>query len=254
MSRLLVLLGLALLALAPRAAAQGDDFSLGVEAYRRADHAEARARWQAALARPLSDEGRARVYQNLGNAHWRLGEERAAVACYQAALELDGQNRAARANLELASARLGLEPAGVDPLARLRGVLPRDTARALVLLVLVLWVLALALDLALGGARGRAALGLASALVVVGTLPWLAWGLAREPVAPLAVISSGPAALRAEPLDAREPIGEVEPLERVEKLDELAGWIRVERADGTRGWVRSENLYALTLAAAGAGG
>lgn len=258
MSRLLALLLLVLLAPAPRAQDAGGDFALGVEAYRRSDHAEARARWQAALAAPLSDVARARVYQNLGNAHWRLGEERAAVACYQAALELDGRNAAARTNLELARARLGLAPeragglAGV--LARLRGWVPRDAARELVLGLLVLWILALALDLAVGGSRGRAALGLASALVVLGALPWLAWTLAEVPAAPLAVVSSAPATLRAEPLDVREAIGELAPLERVEKLDELPGWVRVERADGLRGWVRSENVYALTLAAADAGG
>lgn len=258
MSRLLVLLALWFLGLAPRAAAASDDFALAVEAYRRADYVEARTRWDAALALPLSEEGRARVYLNLGNAHWRLGEERVAVACYQVALELDGRNAAARANLELARARLGLAPAGqsglLGLLERARNYLSRDEARDLALGLLVLWVLALALDLALGGARGRALLASASVLLVVGALPWLARLFERAPAAPLVVVSSAPAALRAEPLDAREPIGELESLERVEKLDELPGWLRVERLDGTRGWVRTENLHALRLQPTSPGG
>lgn len=253
MTRLLVLLLLVLLG-STAGAQTGDDFTRGVEAYRRSDYAEARARWQATLAEPLAERARARVYLNLGNAHWRLGEERAGVACFQAALELDAGNAAARANLELARARLGFaqEERAALP-ARLCAWVPREAARGLVLGVLVLWILALALDLAVGGPRGRALLALASVLVVLGALPWLAWGLVRGSLAPLTVVSSAPAALRAEPLDAREPIGEVEPLERLDQLDALPGWIRVERADGTRGWVRAENVYALAPVPHGGG-
>lgn len=243
---------------APLGAQEPADFTRGVEAYRRGDYAEARARWQSALALPLASEERARVYHDLGNAHWRLGEELVALACWQAALELDGRHADARANLELARAKKGLGPA--DPgglagtLARARGFLRPDEQRNLLLAALVLWVLTLVFELRLGGTLGRSALVLASALLVFAALPWAAARLAPAEHAPMLVIAGGPASLRAEPLDAREPIGELLQLERVERLDELSGWTRVERKDGTRGWVRSENLFALVLGTVDPGG
>ena len=106
----------------------------------------------------------------------------------------------------------------------------------------------------LGGALARSGLVLASALLVLAALPWAAARLTPGAEAPMLVIAGGTAPLRAEPLDAREPIGELAQLERVERLDELPGWTRVERADGTRGWVRSENLFALTLGSLPSGG
>lgn len=251
------LLVLALLA-APLGAQAPEDFTRGVEAYRRGDYAEARTRWQATLALPLASEERARVYHDLGNAHWRLGEELVALACWQAALELDARHADARANLELARAKKGLSPA--DPgglagtLARARAFLRPDEQRNLLFAALVLWVLALLLELRLGGTLGRSALVLASGLLVLSCLPWAAARLAPAEHAPMLVIAGGPAPLRAEPLDAREPIGELAQLERVERLDELPGWTRVERHDGTRGWVRSENLFALALGTGQPGG
>jgi tetratricopeptide (TPR) repeat protein len=243
---------------APLAAQEPEDFARGVEAYRRGDYAEARARWQATLALPLAPAERARVYHDLGNAHWRLGAELVALACWQAALELDGRHADARANLELARAKKGLGPAdpgGIEGvLARARTLLAPDQQRDLLFAALVLWVLALLAELRAGGTLGRAGLALASALLVLAALPWAAARLAPREVAPMLVIAGGPAPLRAEPLDVREPIGELAQLERVERIDELSGWTRVERQDGTRGWVRSENLFALVLGNDGSGG
>lgn len=257
MSRFLRLAAWLLLLLVPASAQEAADFTRGVEAFRAGDYAEARARWQAVLALPLDELERARVYHDLGNAHWRLGEELPAIACWQVASELDPRHAEARANLELARAKKGLGPLEqrglAGALARARALLRADDQRDLLFAALVLWVLVLLVELRFGGAGGRWALVGASLLLVLAAVPWAAARLAPAVEAPLLVISSGPSSLRAEPLDAREPIGELAPLERVERLDELPGWTRVERADGQRGWVRSENLLALVLGSAPAG-
>ena len=233
----------------PTAAQEGADFGRGVEAYRRGDYTEARARWQATLALPLAPEERARVYHDLGNAHWRLGAELPAIACWQAAVELDGRHAEARANLELARAKKGLAPAEAGglagTLARARSFLRPHEQQNLLFLALVVWLLVLALELRLGGTLGRWLLGVASVVLVVAALPWAAARLAPRTLAPMLVIAGSPAPLRAEPLEAREAIGELAQLERVERLDVLPGWVRVGRRDGTRGWVRVENLFAL---------
>ena len=54
------------------------DFERGVEAYRAGQYAEAKAAWQTTLAEPLDELGRARVYFDLGNAHWRPARSHAA--------------------------------------------------------------------------------------------------------------------------------------------------------------------------------
>jgi tetratricopeptide (TPR) repeat protein len=230
-------------------------FERGVEAYRRGRYAEARASWQATLAEDLDDLERARVYYDLGNAHWRTGESLSAIACYSAAVRLDPRHRDAWQNLELARAKANLPPA--DPgdlgatLERLLTSLRPEERRALLFAALVLWVLLLTLEIRLGGTRLRALLSGSSVLLLLAAVPW-AYGLCSpEPRAPMLVIGTGHVPLRSEPLEERAPVGELALLEEVERIDELPGWVRVERADGLRGWVREDALFGLRLSADG---
>jgi tetratricopeptide (TPR) repeat protein len=226
-------------------------FDRGVEAYRRGDYGEARERFAATLREELDDVERARVYYDLGNAHWRLGEALPAVACYSAAVRLDPRHRDAWQNLELARAKENLPPADTGDLGatvdRALSSLRPAERRALLFGALLLWALVLALEVQHGGAALRGALLAASLLLALAVLPWAYGRLKRERAAPVLVIETGNVSLRGEPLEARDPIGELAVLEEVERIDELPGWVRVERSDGTRGWVRAEALYALDL-------
>lgn len=225
-------------------------FERGVEAYRAGRYLEAQAAWQETLTEELDELGRARVYLDLGNAHWRLGESLPAIACYTAAVRLDPRHADAWQNLELARAKANLPPA--DPgdlgatLRRLLTSLRAPERRALVYLALVVWAALLVLEVRFGGRVLRGGLLAATVLVLVAAVPWVHGCLARERAAPMLVIASTGVPLRAEPLEARAPVGELALLEEVERLDELPGWTRVERADGQRGWVRSETLYGVT--------
>lgn len=236
-------------ALAPLAAQT--DFERGVDAYRRGDHAEAKARWQATLEAELDDASRARVYYNLGNAYSRLKLPLPAVACFSAAARLDPRNEPAWQNLELTRAKCNLTPA--DPgdlgatLRRLLTSLRPSERRAVLLGALVLWVGVLACELTLGGSLLRWALILVSVVLAAAALPWVYGHLVPLRTQPMLVVESGNVSLRSEPLEARDPIGELATLEEVERLDELPGWVRVRRADRLTGWVRAEALFALRL-------
>lgn len=262
--RWFVLLALLFLGLAPAAqgsfegASEGASegaFERGVEAYRRGDHAEAASAWRASLGGELDPLARARVYFNLGNAHWRAGESLAAIACYTAAVRLDPRHADAWENLELARAKASLPPAdGGDlgaTLERLLTSLHPSERRVLLFGALLLWALVLVLETRFGGQGLRAALLTASGLVLLCALPWAHGLLAPGRERPMLVIASDGAALRSEPLEARDTVGELSALEEVERLDELPGWVRVERADGLRGWVRAETLFALELGQGG---
>lgn len=226
-------------------------FERGVAAYRAGHYAEARAAWNETLAEELDALDRARVYHDLGNAHWRLGETLPAIACYTAAVRLDPRHAEAWHNLELARAKQGLAPADSGDLSatlqRLVTSLRVPERRALVFLGLTLWVVVLTLEMRFGGRALRLALVGATLLVPLLALPWAHGLLAAERAAPMVVVASASVPLRAEPLEARTPVGELAVLEEVERLDELPGWTRVERADGLRGWVPSESLLALRL-------
>jgi tetratricopeptide (TPR) repeat protein len=227
-------------------------FERGVEAYRRGDYAEALAAWRATLGEELAPLERARVCFDLGNAHWRLGESLPAIVCYTAAVRLDPRHAEAWQNLELARAKASLPPADAGDLSataeRLLTSLRPSERRALLFGALVVWCLVLLLEVRFGGSALRTALVAASLALLLAAAPW-AWGQrAREHVSPLWVTAGGGVPLRAEPLEARSPVGELAALEEVERLDALPGWVRVERADGTRGWVREEALFSLAPA------
>ncbi|MSR63429.1 MAG: tetratricopeptide repeat protein [Planctomycetes bacterium] len=252
MSRWLALLLALLGAFAlPTQAAPQSSFERGLEAYRRGDYAAARELWQATLAEELDTLGRARVYYDLGNAHWRLGATLPAIACFTAAVRLDPRHDQAWQNLELARAKASLPPADAGDLGatleRLLNRLRPDERRTLLFAALVLWAVVLVLEIRAGGAVWRAALFAATLLVVGAALPWAHGQFARARRQPLLVIATGGVALRGEPLEARAPVGELAALEEVERLDALPGWVRVQRDDGTRGWVRAENVFALQL-------
>jgi tetratricopeptide (TPR) repeat protein len=251
-----ILAVLALVAvLVPAAAAAETAFERGVASYRSGDYAAARDHWHAALAEPLGAHGRARVYYDLGNAHWRLGEELRAIACWETTLRLVPGHRDARTNLELARAKASLPPAEAGDLAAtVTAALDRLSApveRGLVFAALVLWAAVLVLEIRSGGPALRAALAGATLLLVLAAVPWvhglLAGGDARA--APMLVVASGQVPLRSEPLETRDAIGALATLEEVERVDQLPGWVRVQRADGTRGWVRDDALFALDLGA-----
>lgn len=224
-------------------------FERGVEAYRRGDYAEAGAAWRATLGEELAPLERARVCFDLGNAHWRMGESLPAIVCYSAAVRLDPRHAEAWQNLELARAKASLPPADAGDLSatarRLLTSLRAAERRGLLFSALVVWCLVLLLEVRFGGSALRATLVGASLALVLAAAPWAYGELAREPASPLWVTSAGGVPLRAEPLEARDPVGELATLEEVERLDALPGWVRVERADGTRGWVREEALFSL---------
>jgi len=249
-SRWLVLLVASVLALAVPSEGQAS-FERGVDAYRRGDYGAARDLWQATLAEDLDTLGRARVYYDLGNAHWRLGATLPAIACFTAAVRLDPRHDEAWQNLELARAKASLPPADAGDLGatveRLLDRLRPDERRSLLFAALVLWAAVLVLEIRAGGAAWRAALLAATLLLAGAALPWAHGLLERERHQPMLVIANGGVALRGEPLEARGPVGELAALEEVERLDALPGWVRVQRDDGTRGWVREENVFALSL-------
>lgn len=230
-------------------AAQGA-FERGVEAYRRGNHAEAREHWRAALGEDLDPLERARVYYDLGNAAWRLGQELEACACYGAAVRLDPRHRDAWKNLEFARAEAGLPPADPGDLGAtlellLTSLRPAEE-RLLALGALCAWVLLLVLELRFGGTLLRRALYLGLAVLLLCAAPFGQRLLRPEARAPAFAIQNG-VTLRSEPLETSTAVGELAPLEEVERLDALPGWVRVERGDGSRGWVREPALLPLVL-------
>ena len=249
-TRVVVRTSVLALLLATSARAQSS-FERGIEAYRRGAYAEARERWQAALAEDLGRLARARVYYDLGNASWRLEQPLEAIACYTAALRLDPGHSDARKNLELARAKAGLAPA--DPgdlratLERVLTSLPSGERRLLVLAALLSWAVLLGLEVRFGGAAPRNLLFAGSLCVVLAAVPWLRGVLHRGPAAPMLVIQAGTVTVRSEPLEGRAALGELAALDEVARLDALPGWVLIERADGLCGWVREEALLPLVL-------
>lgn len=218
------------------------EFERGVEAYRRGVWSEAEELWRGALSSELCDADRARIHYALGNAAWRQGATLEAVVRYTAAVRLDPRSKDAWANLELARARAGLEPADRGDLRstvqRGLGALREGESRVLVLVALGLWVALLGLETFRGG-RLWWRLALAGALLVlVALLPWLQSWKQRPNGKTWMVVATGETALRSEPLESLEEIGVLVPGEEVERLDALPGWTKLARADGLRGWVR----------------
>ena len=217
------------------------EFERGIEAYRRGAWSEAEELWRGALTAELPDEERARLHYALGNAAWRQGATLEAVLRYTAAVRLDPRSSDAWANLELARARAGLEPADRGDLRstvrRGLGALLTAESRALVLLALLAWVALLGVETFRGG-RLLGRLVLAGALVVLlCSLPWAQGWLQRPDGRAWMVVATGETALRSEPVESLEQIGVLAAGEEVERLDSLPGWVKLARADGLSGWV-----------------
>lgn len=224
-------------------------FERANDAYRRGAWDEAELCWQALLEEPgLVASDRARIALGLGNSAWRNERPMEAIGWYSAALRLDPAHEDARANLELARAEQGLQPAERgdlrSTLARLAQLGQPTERRWAVLGALALLALALAGEALRGGAAWRnAALGAALVLALC-AVPWLG-GLWPRTAPELLVISKPAAALRSEPRPALEPIGQLAAGEQVRRIDELPGWVRVESADGARGWLSERAVFAL---------
>jgi len=223
-------------------------FDRGVAAYRRGDYAEAEAIWSETLRDALSEETRARIYYNLGNATWRQDEAMEAVGWYSACLRISPRSADAWHNLELVRAEAGLEPADRGDLRstarRALLSLRPEEARLLALLTLAGLALVLALEAFLGGEllRWLSLLGALAAIVLC--LPFF-YRLGAEEQDPMLVVRAPSVSMRSEPATSRTPIAELDAGEEVERVDSLPGWIRVTRGDGTRGWVQEEALFPL---------
>jgi len=223
-------------------------FDRGVAAYRRGDYAEAEAIWGETLLEQHSEETRARLYYNLGNAAWRQDEAMKAVGWYSACLRIFPRHADAWHNLELVRAEAGLDPADRGDLRsttrRALLSLRPEEARLLALLALAGLALLLALEAFVGGEllRWLSLLGALGALVLC--LPFL-YRLGSGEQDPMLVVRAPSVSMRSEPATSRTPIGELDVGEEVERVDSLPGWIRVTRDDGTRGWVQEEALFPL---------
>jgi hypothetical protein len=224
-------------------------FERANDAYRRGAWDEAELSWQALLEDPgLAARDRARIALGLGNAAWRQEREMEAIGWYTLARRLDPWSEDARANLELARAKQGLQPAERgdlrSTLARLARIGRPEERRWAVLGALGLLAVTLAGEALRGGAAWRrAALGAALVLLVC-AIPWL-WGLRAPPAGDLLVVAEPAAALRSEPRPTLDPIGQAAAGDEVRRIDALPGWVRVEEKDGTRGWVPERAVFEL---------
>lgn len=248
-----IVLGM-LLALAPggRAATRGDDppAERAVLAYRAGDLETARVLFLEALEgepRPAGRE-RARLFYALGNVSARQDDWRAAVGWYEAARRLRPRDADTWANLELARARAGFEPADrgdlASTVARLLGLWTPAESRLVALAGLLVAALALGFEALRGGPAGRR-VALAGVLVLLGSAaPW-ARHLAASGRAPALVIAPDPLPLRSEPRGDAAPIGDLRPDSRVELEGTFLDWTRVRPPGGPSGWVPSQAVFAL---------
>ena len=230
------------------AAATGP-FELGVDAYRRGEYGEADAHWRKCLDQPLSDDDRARVTFNLGNAAWRRDDGFSAVGWYTAAVRSAPRHTDAWHNLEFVRSQQGLEPADRGDLGatvrRLLGLLRPGEARTLAAIGLFILALTLLVEALRGGRFARLGAAIGVFVFVLCSIPWL-WDVTRADGDPLLVVRAPSVALRSEPRLALEAIDSLDGGEEVERIDELPGWVRVETTDGTRGWVQADAVFALS--------
>lgn len=205
-----------------------------MEAWRKGDHVAAKAGFEAAIAaNTLPDR---RLFYNLGNCHYRLGDlarARWAWECARLGMPRDPE---LLANLALVAKQLPPQDDGAEPfLEAVRGV--RDSLTGAELLVLcALCNLIAAVGLVVfwrrPSLRAVGAIALLPALVLAAEL--LVFGPQRPPRA----IVTAQAALRAEPREAKElpVLATLAPGAAVEWLGIAGEWARV-RAGGRSGYV-----------------
>ena len=208
-------------------------------AWRAGDHEAACKGYEAAIAgNTLPDR---RLFYNLGNCYYRLGDlprARWAWECARLGMPRDAE---LLANLSLVEKRLPAPDAGVEPfLAAVAGL--RDSMTAVELLVLcALCNLVAALGLVVGwrrpALRAAGAIALLPALVIAAEL--LVLGPQR---APRAVVLAE-ASLRAEPREAKDlpVLATLAPGASVEWLGAAADWARV-RASGRTGYLPTKSV------------
>lgn len=216
--------------------------------YRAGEHGSAITLWELALGEAEGRLERARLLYNLGNASYRSHRPLEAVGWYTAALRLSTRDPDLWANLELARADAGLQPADrgnlPDTVRRVLSAFTRAESEWLVLLATGLLAACLAGEALRGGLVWRR-LSLWAVLGVVLSAAPLQWNRARASEHPLLVIDPGAAAGRSEPsLDAKR-LRDLDPGSEVELLDRLPGWAKVATDDGQELWVRDSVVFDL---------
>lgn len=208
--------------------------AVAMDAWRRGDHAAARAGYEAAIGTSTLPDRR--LFYNLGNCHYRLGDlprARWAWECARLGMPRDPE---LLANLALVAKQLPPEQEGAEPfLAAVRGL--RDSLTGLELLALcALCNLAASLGLVVfwrrPALRAAGAIALLPAMVLSAEL--LVFGPQRPPHAIVTVQAS----LRAEPRDSEglPVLATLAPGAAVEWLGTSGEWARV-RAAGRSGYV-----------------
>lgn len=232
---------------APRAAdaeAGPDD---AVAAYRRGDYESASALWERELEATGDPAEKARLAYDLGNASYRSGHLLEAIGWYTAALRHEPRDADTWANLELARAEAGLEPADRGDLAattlRVLSSLTLAESEWLVLGSLALLALALSWEALHGGRAARRAALAAAGLTAIALVPWC-WNLLDDSTRPALIVAEDGTPARSEPRPDGTRLFELEPGTRVERLDVLPGWVEVA-ADGRAVWVAEGALFDL---------
>ena len=213
-----------------------------MEAWRKGDHAAARAGFEAAIAsNTLPDR---RLFYNLGNCHYRLGDlarARWAWECARLGMPRDPE---LLANLALVEKQLPPQQDGAEPfLAAVAGL--RDSLTGSELLALcVLCNLVAALGLVVFWRRP--ALRAAGAIALLPALGLTAELLVFGPQRPPRAIVTAQAAMRAEPREAKElpVLATLAPGAAVEWLGTSGDWARVKAA-GRSGYVPAAAVEAV---------
>lgn len=213
-----------------------------MEAWRKGDHAAARAGFEAAIAsNTLPDR---RLFYNLGNCHYRLGDlarARWAWECARLGMPRDPE---LLANLALVEKQLPPQQDGAEPfLAAVAGL--RDSLTGFELLALcVLCNLVAALGLVVFWRRP--ALRAAGAIALLPALGLTAELLVFGPQRPPRAIVTAQAAMRSEPREAKElpVLATLAPGAAVEWLGTSGDWARVKAA-GRSGYVPAAAVEAV---------
>lgn len=219
-----------------------------VSAYRRGDYETASAIWQRELQEARDPGEKARLAYDLGNAAYRAGRVLEAVGWYTVALRHAPRDGAVWANLELARAEAGLEPADRGDLAatsrRVVSSLTLAESEWFVLGSLALLAGCLAAEAFLGGRLARRAALAAVAVTSLALVPW-GWNLVATGARPALVVAADGTPARSEPRPDGTRLFELEAGARVERLDALPGWVEVAGEDGRPVWVAEGALFDL---------
>jgi len=234
-----------------RAASSSQDGALedpAVSAYRSGDYPSASVLWERALEQAVAPAERSRLCFNLGNAAYRQGEVTMAVAWYTASLRLAPRDADAWANLELARAEAGLEPADTGDLTATlwRGLtsFTRPEGEWLALLGIALLVLALLGEALRGGLLWGRLAWTTAGLALLLSLP-LARHLVIDTEADAMIVASTGAQGRSEPRPDAKRLERLAQGLEVTVVDHVPGWVRVQSAAERRLWVSEASVMSL---------